>query len=147
MVEHPEDYLTSCQQAGAQKVTFHFEATSSPVEVISQAKKLNLEVGLAVNPETSLSAISPLISEVDSVLFLTVHPGFYGSQFLPEVLDKVAEFRNAQPGVEIEVDGGIKESNIAQVAGVGVDVIFVGSAIFLQTNPGESFRHLSRLAQ
>ena len=147
MVKHPEDYLASCQQAGAQKVTFHFEATSSPAEVISQAKNLNLRVGLAINPGTSLSAISPLICAVESVLFLTVHPGFYGSQFIPEVMDKVAEFRNTQPGVEIGVDGGIKEGNIAQIAGVGVDVIYVGSAIFLQPYPGKSFRHLSRLAQ
>ena len=78
---------------------------------------------------------------------LTVHPGFYGSRFIPEVLDKVVELRSARPEVEIGVDGGIKESNIAEVAGVGVDVIFVGSAIFLQPQPGESFRRLVALAE
>jgi len=147
MVLRPEDYLESLRQAGAQKVVFHYEATSSPREVISMARKLDLGVGLAVNPETPVSTILPLIGEIDSVLFLSVHPGFYGSQFIPEVLDKIVEFRSAQPDVEIGIDGGIKESNIAQVAQTGLDVIYVGSAIFVQPQPGESFRHLQSLAQ
>jgi len=147
MVDSPEDYLEDFRQAGAQKVVIHYEASSSPREVISQAKGLGLRVGLAVNPETPVSAIHSLVNEVESVLFLTVHPGFYGSQFIPEVLDKVVELRNTGSGVEIGVDGGIKEGNIAQCARIGVDVIYVGSAIFLQPQPGESFRHLMVLAE
>ena len=145
MVLRPEDYLEGFQRAGAQKVVFHYEATPSPREVISLARELGLGVGLAANPETPISAILPLSGEVDSVLFLSVYPGFYGSQFIPEVLDKVAEFRNASPGMEIGIDGGIKESNIAQIARGGVDVIYMGSAIFLQPQPSESFRRLQAL--
>ncbi|MFC2004090.1 ribulose-phosphate 3-epimerase [Chloroflexota bacterium] len=147
MVERPENYLEDYQKAGVQKVVFHYEATPSPREVISLARELGLEVGLAINPETQVSAILPLISAVDSILFLTVNPGFYGSQFMPEVLDKVVELHRSQPAVEIGVDGGIKENNIARIAQVGVDVIYVGSAIFLQPKPGESFRRLLALAQ
>ena len=146
MVDKPESYVADFEQAGAQKVVFHYEATSSPRGVISQVKDLGLRVGLAVNPETPVSAIYPLVAEVDSVLFLTVNPGFYGSQFIPEVLDKVAELRNTVPDMEIGVDGGIKESNITHVAKGGADVIYVGSAIFLQPQPGESFRRLQKLA-
>ena len=147
MVLHPEDYLEGFRQAGAQKVLFHYEATPSPREIISLARNLDLEVGLAVNPDTPLATILPLASELDSVLFLSVHPGFYGSQFIPEVLDKIVEFRSTRPGVEIGIDGGIKGGNIAQVARAGVDVIYVGSAIFLQPQPGESFRRLQALAE
>jgi len=147
MVQHPKDYLEGFWQAGAQKVVFHYEATPSPREVISLVKDLGLGVGLAVNPETPVSVILSLANEVDSVLFLSVNPGFYGSKFIPEVLDKMVEFRNAQPGVEIGIDGGIKEGNIAQVAQAGADVIYVGSAIFLQPKPGESFRRLQTLAE
>jgi len=147
MVLHPEDYLKDFQQAGAQKIIFHYEATPSPREVITLARDLGLGVGLAVNPETAVATILPLVDDVDSVLFLTVHPGFYGSKFIPEVMDKVVALRSAQPDVETGVDGGIKESNIAQVAKVGVDVVYVGSAIFLQPQPGESFCHLTALAQ
>jgi len=147
MVLHPEDYLQSFRQAGAQKVSFHYEATPSPREVISLARDLGLGVGLAVNPDTPVSTILPLADEVDSVLFLMVQPGFYGSKFIPEVMDKVAEFHSIRPDVEIGVDGGITESNITQVGRAGVDVIYVGSAIFLQPQPGESFHHLLALAQ
>jgi len=147
MVEHPENHLGCLRQAGAQKVVFHYEATTSLQEVISLARNLGLEVGLAINPETPISAILPLTDKVDSVLFLSVHPGFYGAKFIPEVLDKIAEFRDAQPGVETGIDGGIKESNITQVARSGPDVICVGSAVFLQPQPRESFRHLQELAR
>lgn len=147
MVQHPEDYLEGFRQAGAQKVLFHYESTPSPREVISLVRDLGLGVGLAVNPETPVSAILPLTSEVDSVLFLSVNPGFYGSKFIPEVLDKMVEFRSAQPGVEIGIDGGIKEGNIVQVAQAGADVIYVGSAIFLQPQPGESFHRLQALVE
>ncbi|MFC2066910.1 ribulose-phosphate 3-epimerase [Chloroflexota bacterium] len=145
MVLRPEDYLEDFHKAGAQNIIFHHEATTSPQKVISSARNFGLRVGLAVNPETPVSDIIPLADEVDSVLFLSVHPGFYGSKFIPEVLDKLAEFRRTKPGVEIGVDGGVKETNIIQIAQSGADVIYVGSAIFLQPQPDESFRHLQAL--
>ena len=147
MVQHPESHLDDFRRAGAKKIVFHYEATHSPREVISIARNLGLEVGLAVNPDTPNSALFPLAREVDSVLFLSVHPGFYGARFMPEVLDKLVEFRSAQPDVETSIDGGIKEGNILQVARTGVDVIYVGSAIFLQPQPKESFRCLVALVQ
>ncbi len=147
MVRQPGSYFEGCRKAGAEKVIFHYEATDAPREVISLARGLNLEVGLAINPETPLPAFLPLADEVDSILFLSVHPGFYGSKFIPEVLDKVVELRSRLPDMLIGIDGGIKENNIARVARSGVDVIFVGSAIFLQTDPAECFRHLLALAE
>ena len=147
MVQNPLDYLESFREAGAQKVVFHYESTASPEKVISLAGSLGLEIGLAVNPETPVLAIQPLADEIDSVLFLSVNPGFYGSKFIPEVLDKVTEFHNARPSVGTGIDGGIKENNIAQIARSGPDVIYVGSAIFLQPDPGKSFRHLTDLAR
>ena len=147
MVLHPENHLQGFHQAGAQKIIFHYEATPSPRENIARARELGLGVGLAINPETTVSTILPLVDEVDSVLLMTVNPGFYGSKFIPEVMDKVAELRNVRPNMEIGIDGGVKESNITQIVRAGVDVIYVGSAIFLQPQPGESFRHLQALAQ
>ena len=145
MVNAPENYFEDFRRAGAKKVVFHYEAANMPQEVISQARKSGLGVGLAINPETPVSDILSLLGEVDSVLLLTVNPGYYGSPFIPEVLDKVAELRAASPDMEIAVDGGIKESNIVDVARKGIDMIFVGSAVFLQPDPGESFRHLQEL--
>lgn len=147
MVLHPEEQFAGFKQAGARKVVFHYEAVSSPQETIKQARKLGLEVGIALNPETLVSAVLPLIDRVDSVLFLSVNPGFYGSPFIPEVLDKLIELRNTGPDIEIGIDGGIKENNIAQVAQIGADIIFVGSSIFKDTHPERSFHRLVNLAQ
>ena len=104
-------------------------------------------IGLAVNPYTPIADISPLADELDCVLFMAVHPGFYGSKFIREVLDKIAEFRHIYPDIEIGIDGGVKEDNIAGIAISGVNYICVGSAIFLQENPVESYRRLSALAK
>jgi ribulose-phosphate 3-epimerase len=146
MVKQPEEQLQCFAMAGAEKIVFHFEATSSPLQIVKLVRGLGVKAGLAVNPETPLTATLSLADSVDSVLFLTVHPGFYGAKFLPEVLDKVMELRARKPNLEIGVDGGIKESNIAEVAGLGLDYICVGSAIFVQPDPGRSFRRLQSLA-
>ncbi len=145
MVRHPEDCLEGFRQAGAQRVIFHYEATPSPQEVISLARNLGLEVGLAINPETTVSTILHLAGEVDSILLLSVNPGLYGSKFIPEVLGKLPELHRTCPGLEIGMDGGINRSNIAEIAQSGVDVIYAGSAIFRQPQPGESFQHLLSL--
>jgi len=147
MVMQPEKYLEGFKQAGARRIVFHHEATTSPHEVISGVRNLGLEVGLAVNPETPVSAIAPCINEVDSILLLTVTPGFYGSKFIPEVMDKVAELRSIRSGIEIGVDGGIKESNIREIASAGVDYVCVGCAVFLQPDPAGSYHHLQSLVQ
>jgi ribulose-phosphate 3-epimerase len=146
MVLRPEDCLEEFKRAGAEKIVFHYEAVQSPEKTIKAIRKLDMQAGLAVNPETPNSAINPLVKQVDSVLFLAVHPGFYGAKFIPKVLDKIVEFRKAHPDMEIGIDGGIKESNIAQVAGSGLDVICVGSAIFRQPDPAQSYRRLVELA-
>ncbi|HJX12223.1 MAG TPA: ribulose-phosphate 3-epimerase [Dehalococcoidales bacterium] len=147
MVLHPEAYLDNFRRAGAEKIVFHYEATSSPEQVIRMVRQHGLKVGLAVNPETAIEAIKPLVKQVDSVLFLSVNPGFYGARFIPEVLDKIAAFRRAYPRVEVGIDGGIKENNIAEIAKSGVDVIYIGSAIFRQPEPGEAYRRLTQRAR
>ncbi len=147
MVKDPEEYVADLKRAGASKVIFHHEATTSPYEVISRSGEFEMDIGLAINPETPVSAIAPYMNQVNSILLLTVTPGFYGSKFIPEAMDKVAELRDIKSGIEIGVDGGIKENNIRQIASTGVDYICIGSAVFLQPDPAESYRHLQSLVQ
>jgi len=147
MVEDPGEYFADLKRAGASKVIFHHEATTSPQEVIPRARELEIDIGLAINPETQVSAIVPYMNQVDSILLLTVTPGFYGSKFIPEAMDKVAELRTVKSGIEIGVDGGVKENNIREIASAGVDYICVGSAVFLQPDPAESYCHLQSLVQ
>jgi ribulose-phosphate 3-epimerase len=147
MVMHPENYLEEFKKAGAEKIIFHYEATPSPETVIDLIRKLDMEAGLAVNPETPVSAFAPLVKSLDSILFMSVVPGYYGAKFIPEVLDKITDFKRAHPVKSVGIDGGIKESNITTIAEGGVNDICVGSAIFLQPNPAEAYRKLTRLAE
>jgi ribulose-phosphate 3-epimerase len=146
MVEKPERQFENFLKAGASRAIFHYEATSVPEKVITMGRKLGMEVGLAVNPETPLAKILPLTDLLDSVLFLSVQPGFYGAKFIPEVLAKIKGLRQFRPELEIGIDGGVKDNNIHQIAKTGVNVIYVGSAVFLQPQPGEAYRKLLSLA-
>jgi len=147
MVRRPADCLADFKKAGARKIVFHSEADRAPEKIIRQIKALGMKAGLAVNPETSIAAFAPLVKDVDSVLFLSVNPGFYGARFIPEVLEKIVSFRQLYPETETGIDGGVKESNIAEIARTGVDVIYVGSAIFLQPDPAAAYRRLKKLAE
>jgi ribulose-phosphate 3-epimerase len=147
MVMNPENYIEDFQQAGAIKIVFHYQATPEPQKIITEVRKLGLQVGLAVNPEVAIADFAVLVDQVDSVLFLAVNPGFYGAKFIPEVLDKIVDFRRQYPKTETGIDGGVKENNIAKIARTGVDVIYIGSAIFMQTNPAASYRRLTEIAR
>jgi len=147
MMLQPEECIETLQRAGARKIVFHYEAVSSPEKIIGLVKDLGMKVGLAVNPETPVAAFESLVPEVDSVLFLSVNPGFYGARFIPEVLEKITEFRRTYFKTEVGIDGGIKESNIAEIARTGVDVIYIGSAVFLQPDPAAAYRRLTELVQ
>jgi len=116
MVPHPQDYLDDFRQAGARRIIFHYEAASDVDEVITVARGLGLEVGLAINPETSVARVLPYTGKLDCILFMSVNPGYYGAKFLPEVMDKIVEFRKKQPHFEIGIDGGVKEDNISMIA-------------------------------
>jgi len=142
MVSRPQTYLETLWRSGAGRAIFHYEALDDPSEVIAKARITGLQIGLAINPGTPVEEVLPFTAGLDSVLFLSVNPGYYGSEFLPEVTEKVRRFRNEKPNFEIGIDGGIKKDNIGIVAGCGVDYICVGSAIFLQPDPAESYRQL-----
>jgi ribulose-phosphate 3-epimerase len=146
MVQHPEDYLEGFKKAGAEKIVFHFEAKTEPGKTISLIRKFGMRVGLAVNPKTSIKDFAPLVKQVDSILFLSVEPGFYGAKFIRAVLDKIVEFRKAYPKMETSIDGGIKEENIVEIARTGVNAICVGSAIFNRPDPATAYRRLKEIA-
>jgi len=146
MVDNPENYLEDYRKAGAKRVVFHYEATGKLLKVIGLAEKLGLPFGLAINPDTPIKAVLPFCDNLDCLLFLSVNPGFYGSPFIPDVLNKIKQFRSLCPNMETGIDGGIKDGNITRVAQTGVDYICVGSAIFMQPDPAASYHHLCELA-
>ncbi len=144
MVKDPNECLEILKSIGTQKVIFHFEADPDPGKVISNVKGMGMEVGLAVNPGTTIPEFEFLVPRVDSLLFLSVNPGFYGSPFIPEVLDEIRRFRTRFPSAVIGLDGGISLDNIREVKESGVDYACVGSRILLQPDPKESYEAFLR---
>ena len=145
MVSRPCDHILSFVDAGATRVVIHAESDTELTRAIALARRSNVEVGLALNPATPVRKVAPLLTLVDSVLLLTVEPGYYGSRFLPDVLPKIPELRALRGDMAIGVDGGIKSENIREVARCGVDDVCVGSAIFRDPAPAEAYRRLQQL--
>jgi len=146
MVERPEAYLKDLKSFGFRRTIFHYEADPDPEEVMREIKEKGMEAGIAINPETDISRLDGLVSELDCVLFLSVNPGFYGSPFIPSVLDKIGTFRQKHASVVIGIDGGVALDNISEIKSLGVNYACVGSRIFLNKDPGESHRELQRKA-
>ncbi|HAS04326.1 MAG TPA: ribulose-phosphate 3-epimerase [Dehalococcoidia bacterium] len=145
MVNKPEKYIDDFAKAGADQIIFHYEATEIPDKIINMIHNVGLRAGIAVNPDTEIMALDSLVNKLDSVLFMSVIPGFYGSKFIPEVLNKISDFCNKYPNIPVGIDGGIKENNIETVAKSRVSYICVGSAVFCQDNPAESYHRLQNL--
>jgi len=146
MVADPLNYLRAFLGVGATRVIFHIESDDDPGDVIARARSLGIGIGVAINPDTPVSAVDAVLPLVDSLLIMSVYPGYYGAAFVPEVLDKALAVRRVYPDLELGIDGGIKEGNLVNVARAGFDTICVGSAIFRAPDPAASYRRLSQLA-
>ncbi|MFA5337684.1 MAG: ribulose-phosphate 3-epimerase [Candidatus Omnitrophota bacterium] len=139
MVTDPLEWVEAFKNAGAHRIIYHFEIQDQHLRIIDKIKKQNLEVGLAINPSTRINDFSFLVDKLDSVLFMSVIPGFYGSKFIPEVLDKIKEFKKIYPSKCAGIDGGVKADNVSTIAQSGVDYVCVGSAILRATNPKDAY--------
>lgn len=146
MVVDPLHYVEQFGDVGASRVIFHIESEDDPSDVVALARSLGIGVGVALNPDTPVSRAADVLPHVDSVLVMSVYPGYYGAAFVPGALEKVPELRRAYPHLELAVDGGVKEDNLVQVARAGFDTVCVGSAIFRDSDPAGAYRRLSGLA-
>lgn len=129
MVDKPEEKIGEWVRLGPQRIIIHVEAVIDVKKVVDVCRENNVEIGLALNPETPNAMILPWINNVDLILFLGVHPGRGGQEFIPEVLDKIKSLRQNFPNVRIGIDGGVKKENIEELKNAGVDVFVVGSGI------------------
>lgn len=134
MIVEPERYIETMASMGADLINFHLEATSDPLEVIQKIRSLGKKVGITIKPATPITALNPYLELVDMVLIMTVEPGFGGQSIMMDCVEKVRQLRKkvTELGLEldIEVDGGVKESNLEMVLEAGANVIVAGSAIF-----------------
>jgi ribulose-phosphate 3-epimerase len=134
MVEPVDRIASDFAEAGATLISFHPEASANVRKTIEIIKQQNVKVGLALNPDKPLENILEYLPDLDFVLLMTVFPGFGGQAFMPEVLSKITQTREAidklNKPIRLEVDGGIKLDNIADIARHGADTFVAGSAIF-----------------
>lgn len=134
MIERPERYIERFVKAGSDRITFHIEATENPSEVISIIKSFGIEAGITLKPATDPKDILPFLKDLDCVLVMSVEPGFGGQRFIEDSLDKVRIFREYidenKLDIKIEIDGGIKTTNVSRVIEAGCDEIVSGSDIF-----------------
>jgi ribulose-phosphate 3-epimerase len=134
MVEHPETLLEAFAQAGANHLIVHVETCLDLPGTLKMIQNLGCTAGLTLNPETPASAITSALSLADQVLVMTVHPGYSGQGFMPDMLSKVAQIRGQLDAIHslsrLEVDGGISTETIRLACEAGADAFVAASAVF-----------------
>jgi len=139
MIEAPENFVDAFVAAGADQLTVHWEACIHLHRTIQQIKNCGIKAGVAINPHTPVHFLKDIISEVDTVLVMSVNPGFGGQLFLPQTINKVAELRqmitSQQLTTLIEVDGGVNTDNAKQLVAAGADVLVAGNTVFAAADP------------
>ena len=150
MIANPDRWAPAYAELGCDSVTFHLEAASDPIGLARRIRDIGSKAAIAIKPNTPFSEIEPLLNEIDMLLVMTVEPGFGGQKLIPETVAKVSQARTAISGknlqVAIQVDGGVTESNIGQLAEAGADVFVAGSAVFNSDNRSLEISKLRELA-
>lgn len=151
MIADPDKYLDSFAAAGADWITVHVETCDHLHRTVSRIKELGKKAGAVLNPATSLSTLDYILEDLDLVMLMSVNPGFGGQKFIPSTLAKVWQLRQRIDAmgldIGIEVDGGISESTIADVADAGANIFIAGSAVFGSDNYGETISRLRKNAE
>ena len=148
MISPVHKYIEAYSDAGADIITIHPEATDNLKLSINKIKELNKKVGVSLNPETKVSAISEYLKQIDLVLIMSVNPGFGGQKFMPEVLSKVKELKKIQEkeklNFDIEIDGGINFENSKKAIEAGANILVSGTTIFKE-NEGNLKKNIQLL--
>jgi ribulose-phosphate 3-epimerase len=137
MIVQPERYVAEFVKAGANHITVHVEATTHLHRTIHQIKELGATAGAALNPTTPLGALEEILPDLDLVLLMSINPGFGGQTYIPATTGKLARLRRIldERGlghIHVQVDGGVKAENLAEIVGAGATNLVAGTAIYNQ---------------
>ncbi|HZG92935.1 MAG TPA: ribulose-phosphate 3-epimerase [Pseudonocardia sp.] len=148
MIDDPDRWAVGYAEAGAHNVTVHVEAAGDPVALAKDLRAAGARAGLSVKPDTPLEPYLDVLRHYDTLLVMSVEPGFGGQEFRPEVLDKVRTARRlvdtGHLTLLVEIDGGINEDTIAAAAEAGVDCFVAGSAVYGADRPEAAVRALRK---
>ena len=148
MIVEPEKYVPDFIKAGADWVSFHFEAAVHHHRIVERIKELGAKAGIAINPSTPVNFLEEILPFLDFVLVMSVNPGFGGQRFITESLRKIEKLNSLKeelnPNLLIEVDGGIKVENAREVLRAGARVLVAGSGVF-KGNPAENVRKFKEI--
>jgi len=148
MIERPLAYAKAFADAGADGITFHVEAKDDPRATAEAIRALGRKVGVALNPDTPLDRVVPLLDLVDMVLVMSVFPGFGGQSFMPGVLAKTRALREVHGyGGAVEMDGGINPETVASCAAAGANVLVAGTAVYGAADLGAAILDLRERAE
>ncbi|MGW1740257.1 ribulose-phosphate 3-epimerase [Nocardia sp. NPDC001965] len=151
MIENPGRWAPPYAEAGAYNVTFHAEATEDPVAVARDIRAAGAKAGLSVKPNTPIEPYLEILRDFDTLLVMSVEPGFGGQSFIPAVLEKARIVRRLVDAGElrlvVEIDGGINADTIEQAAAAGIDCFVAGSAVYNTEDPGATVEKLRRQAE
>ena len=151
MIEHAELYVDAFADAGANWVSVHVETVPHLQRTVARLRECGLKAGVALNPATPLVSLEEIAPELDYVVVMSVNPGFGGQKFIPGSLDKVRRLRELLRrrglAVQIEVDGGVDESNIKALVEAGAEVLVAGTSVFGKGDPASAARRLLEAAR
>ena len=144
MIQPVNDLAKSFAEAGADLISFHPEAVENINETIELIKSHGCKVGIAINPDTSLSVLEDIIHDIDLILLMSVYPGFGGQKFIETTIEKIQDAKKLietqSHNIFLEVDGGINHETIGRVAAAGANVFVAGSAIFGSADYAETIQ-------
>jgi len=150
MIERPGEYIEAFAKAGADRILVHQEATVHLDRVLAQIRDLKVESGAVINPATPVATLTEVLDRVDTVLVMSVNPGFGGQTFIPGAFNKIRELKELRSrynyAFRIEVDGGVDIDNVADLVRAGAETLVAGTAIFKTPDPGAAFRQMRSLA-
>jgi ribulose-phosphate 3-epimerase len=146
MIEEPDRHIEEFAKAGADSISFHFEATPHVNRTMHAIRELGCRAGIAINPGTPVDAVSELLGSADIVLCMTVNPGWGGQAFIPGSPEKVVRLAPLAGDAAIEVDGGIDTDTAGSVAKAGARLFVAGSAIFGKADPGAAYAEIAAAA-
>lgn len=149
MITSPENWFQQYIDAGANNISFHYEATDDSVALANQIRSAGSTVGLAIKPATSFGEIKEIVSNFDLLLIMTVEPGFGGQSFMEDMLEKITQARDFittnNLNIKIQADGGINFKTIQSAVNAGADVLVAGSVVYGSEDPAQAIRQLRNL--